>query len=272
MRHPRRPSARAAGFTLIELMVVIFIVGLISAVTMPRLLPIIVFSEHEGAARRLAAFGDAAMAHATLRRETITVRFDLGAQTFEATRWVDVAKTEGDGAPDQLAMIEQMKGGGAMGPEQIAELLAGGGDPRGLPEGFDFELAHEQLNSKFDLFARAVLEAQARNVKHPEGLLSDISLFGEDDDFSLGVEQWEELPVDDPLLGRDMLPAGVRLDTVWIDGERHTRGVVEIELNALGLTNLVGLYLRNEDGDHYTVIWDPLASRARIRAGVVELR
>lgn len=272
MRPSHRPAAQRAGFTLIELMVVIFIVGLISAVTFPQLLPVIVFSEHEGAARRLGAFGDAVIAHSTLRRETITVRFDLGAQSFEATRWVDVAKESGEGEePDQLAMLEQM-GGGDMGPEQLAELMAGGGDPGSLPEGFDFEKAHEQLNSKFDLFARSVLEAQARNVRHPEGMLSEINLFDQGDDFSLEAEQWEELPVDDPLLALDYLPKGVQLDTIWLDGERHTRGVVEIELTALGLTQLVGLYLRNEDGDYYTVIWDPLASRARVRSGAVELR
>jgi prepilin-type N-terminal cleavage/methylation domain-containing protein len=273
--HTHPPPSRAAsrGFTLIELAVVIFIVALIAAVTFPQLLPIIVFSQHEAAARRIAAFGDAAIAHATLRRETITVRFVLEEQSFEATHWVNVAaEAEGEsGEPDQLALLEGLRGGEDMDPEALAELMAGGGDPGSLPEGFDLEKAQAQLGAEFDLFARKVLEAQARNVKHPEGMLGDISLFDEEDDFSLEAEQWEELPVDDPLLARDQLPLDVALEAIWIDGERHTRGTVELELTPLGLAQLVGFYLRNEDGEYYTVIWDPLASRARIRSGAVEL-
>ena len=65
------------GFTLIELMVVMVIVAMIAAVSMPYFFPVLIYSTHEGAARHLANYGRSAIAHTTLDKETISVIIDL---------------------------------------------------------------------------------------------------------------------------------------------------------------------------------------------------
>ena len=50
-----------------------------------------------------------------------------------------------------------------------------------------------------------------------------------------------------------------------------SKGVVELEITALGLAQRVGLYLRGEDGGYYTVVLDPLTARADIVPGEAEL-
>ena len=73
------------GFTLIELMVVIALIAIIAAMAMPQLLPALVYSTHEGAARHLANYGRNAISHATLSNETITIVIDLDNQEY----WVE---------------------------------------------------------------------------------------------------------------------------------------------------------------------------------------
>lgn len=273
MRQPAPKIARDAGFTLIELAVVILIMGVVAAMTFPQFLPIIAFSEHETAARHLAGYGDAAIAHATLTRKTVTLRINLDEQFIETTHWVDVSQEETEGEEaDQMALLNQMRGGEApLPPEELASLLAGGGDPSQLPPGFDMEKMQSQLDSQFDLAYRDILEARAKNVKHADSMLDDVDLFEEEDEFALDEEELEEMPVDDLLLERTTWPESVNLQSVWVDGETYTKGVVELEITALGLAQRVGLYLRGEDGGYYTVVIDPLTARADIVPGEAEL-
>lgn len=273
MRQRVPQIARQAGFTLIELAVVIVIMGVIAAMTFPQFLPLIAFSEHETTARHLAGYSDAVVSYATLTRQTVTLRINLDDQFMETTHLVDTAKDEAEGEDvDQMALLEQMRGGDApLAPEEMASLLAGGGDPSQLPPGFDMEKMQAQLNDKFDLAYRQMLEARAKNVKHPDSMLDEVQLFDEKDKFKLDEEQLEDLPVDDPLLEHTTWPKGVRLESVSVDGEVYKKGVVELEVTALGLSQLVGLYLRGEDGTYYTVVLNPLNSRADVVPGAAEL-
>ena len=86
------PGAAEGGFTLVELAVVVGIVALLLAVAIPQLVPSILFSTLEGSARHLAGYGRAAMAHAVITHERLTIRIELtpedGApQQYWAVRW-----------------------------------------------------------------------------------------------------------------------------------------------------------------------------------------
>jgi len=265
--------ACASGFTLIELIVVIFLIGIITAVVMPRLLPALTFSRLEGEARHLANYGRSAMAQATLFREEVKVFFDMDKQEYYATRLVwPEPEFEVEAPTDQLGLLSQMRAGGMFAGGDFGALLAESRlDPRAmrdLPEGFDDEAANTQFDDKFARFARRALEERAKNVIHDTGILSEIGpLFGPDDEFSLDEEQPEEVEFADPMLQRTRLAQGVWIESVFIDGVPQGRGEVEVVLSPLGLAQRMAFHLVNEDGDYFTVLWDPLTGGANVFQG-----
>ena len=100
------------GFTLIELMVVIVIMAMIAAISLPYLLPTIIYSTHEGAARHLANYGRSAIAHATLDKETITVMIDLDNQEYWSERLPEPAPEEEE-AENEFFESSSASSGGA---------------------------------------------------------------------------------------------------------------------------------------------------------------
>lgn len=268
------------GFTLLEIAIVVFIIGLITAVALPQLIPAIAFSELEGAARHLSNYGRAVIAEAILRREKIVVRFDLEEQTYYAVRW-EVPETEGEGAAeDHLGNIMGLRGQMDFGSDAFREMLSQAPLPpgaaaaaaarsgMGLPEGFDSEMANQQMADRFNQFTRRITEERAKNVIPDKGFLDEIGpLFNPEEEFTLDANQPVEVEIGDPILQRTSLPGPVRLESVVVDGAANSRGIVEIELSPLGLTSDVYLYLVNEDGDYFTVVWDPLTGGARSSRG-----
>jgi len=285
---PRGVGERASrgGFTLIELSVVVFLIGIIAAVSFPRLLPVLAFSQVEGASRHMANFGRASIAQAALMREDVTVYFDFETHEFWATRWVIPEPTgEGEGelgldgesnpaGSDQLAMLSQFQAGSGFSAEEISQMLLTGqmANADGLPEGFDQELADAQIGNKFDRMARRQLEARAKNVIQDAGLLDEIGpLF--DKEFSLDdgadTEPYEEEIVD-PIIRRASIPEEVNVTQIYVSGERYTKGLVEIPISPLGLQEEVIFNFSNSDGDAYSVVWDPVLNTADLLDGVIE--
>ncbi len=277
---PENRTAREAGFSLLELCVVLVIVGVIAAIAAPQLLPLIAFSELDGEARRLANFGTAVVAEAALFKEPVLVRFDLKTQEYWAVHLVyPEPEAEGEGGgpmDDQMGMLRDFQKSSGMSSSDMSNLLAAKGPAgnmnaaamQGLPEGFDAEAADSQMNDKFGRFARATLESRARNVKHEEGFLDEIGPLFEKE-FTLDEDQ----PVEEELggvLGRRKIPEGVRLEAVSIDGGKG-RGVVEIEVSPIGLPNMVGFHFVNTDGEYMTVYWDSLTGRGAARSGRTDI-
>jgi prepilin-type N-terminal cleavage/methylation domain-containing protein len=273
----RRGSQRR-GFTLLEMSVVVFLMGLIMAIAMPYLLPVIAFSELEGSARHLSNYGRAAIAQATLFKEDVTIRFDLDAQEYYAVHWVkpksEEGESEGEPEMDQMALLSKMRGGGNFSPEMFAESLAKGrsSDKKGLfedmPDGFDDELANRQMSDRFEQFARRATETRAKNVIHEAGILDEIGpLFEEDEEFDLDEDEPVEEEIFDPVLERTRLPESVRLESVVVDGASSGSGVVEVTLSPLGLLQQVELYVQGEDGEYYSVFWDPVTGGTNVVEG-----
>ncbi len=278
-----RHNARLGGFTLLELTVVIFLIAIMAALAFPRLVDVMSFSELEGEARHLAAYGRAAVAEASLFREDVVVRFDLDRQEYWSVKLVypepESGEGEGEQPPDQMELLSKMRGQSGMSGADLSGMLTAarmkaaaspGGKLDGMPDGFDDEAANTQMGDKFDRFARRVLEERAKNVKQDQGLLDEIGpLFDKQDKFhlSLDEEEPEEVELADATLQRVLLTEGVRIESVIIDGAASNRGTVEVRLSPLGLSSEIGFYVVNDDGDYYTVVWDPVTGGTNIYDG-----
>lgn len=268
-----RNRLERGGFTLLEMSVVVFLMGVILAMAFPYLLPVIAFSRLEGEARHLANYGRAAIAQATLFREDVVIRFDLDAQEYYAVHWLEPESGEGEGETDQMKLLSTLRGRGDFSSAQLAQSLAEsraseGGLFEGLPDGFDDEAANRQMGDRFDKFARRATEARAKNVKQEAGILDEIGpLFEKGDEFSLEEDEPVEEELLDPVLQRTRMPQELRLEAVVVDGVSNDRGKVEVVLSPLGLMQTVVLYLRSEDGEYYTVVWDPVTSGTNVMEG-----
>jgi prepilin-type N-terminal cleavage/methylation domain-containing protein len=154
---PQKPHPhRTSGFTLIELMVVILLISLISAVSFPKLLPLIYFTELEGSARHLTHYGRNAIAQATFMRDPHTVKFDLTNQEYFTVHWVDPdaeAEMEEE-ETDQLALLRDYGS-----TEGFSSLETEGSESLG--NDFDQESADKQFNDRFAKFARRGIETRA---------------------------------------------------------------------------------------------------------------
>jgi hypothetical protein len=58
---------------------------------------------------------------------------------------------------------------------------------------------------------------------------------------------------------------------VIVGGESYSKGVAEIPLTPLGLDSQVRFFLRNENREYFTVIWDPASGSTNVLEGRVTL-
>ncbi len=122
MNRPQTQSHR--GFTLIELMVVIALIAMMATVAAPRLIPLLLLTNHESGAGQLVGFGRAAMSHATLAHTNVFVVIDLDAQEYWAEVMPEAAATVGtyDTYVEEQKQDEEQREDYV--PEDEAELLA----------------------------------------------------------------------------------------------------------------------------------------------------
>lgn len=258
----------AGGFTLVELVVVITLAGLIMAIAIPQLVPTILLSKLEGSARHLAGYGRAAMAHAVIAQERLTIRINLTPaddepQEYWTVRWV----TEYD--------LEE--GGGGLFGDSAFGLVDDGSPGQRMPggrggmyqPGSEEDVAAKALamQERFERFAMIALQSQARNVRH-EGLLSEIGSLFEGKEFTLGGDDEDSVDeVKTPLLERTRLPDGIHIESVRVGGSERTGGMVEVDVTPLGLAEPVQIILRGKRDDYYTVAWDAITGNAHIYEG-----
>ncbi len=227
---------------------VIALVAILLAVAMPRLWPAIAHGEHEGAARRLANYGRAAIAESAMYREQYTVHIDLETQEYWTVRWPHWSSGFRD-SDEEDALEQSFRSAEAMHSteeEKLAQLS---------------ERMHEQM----ERFARMSTQNRMRNVKR-EGILDEIGpLF--DSEFRLDDDEEVTEEVKSHLLARSQMREGITIDSVRVAGANHTSGVVEIDVSPSGLEDMVSLYIRNANDEYFTVVWDPITGGARIEQG-----
>ncbi len=259
------------GFTLLELGIVIFIIALMATIAVPYLLPLAMSSELESEARRLAYFGRAVLSTSALIGDEFYVEIDLDQQRYYCLKVTYPESNEGE--PDQLGLFESMKGQG-MSPEELAMLFmtssngTGAGDANAIPQGgFDPEAMNRQINKRFEKLARRKLIEQAKNVKHEDSLMDEVGSLFDEKDVNLFNEEPVIEEVNEPGLSPVRLSENVMIESVFIGGSKFSRGVVEIPVTPLGLTDPVAFYVKNSNNEYYTVVWDPVSAGAYVLEG-----
>jgi prepilin-type N-terminal cleavage/methylation domain-containing protein len=245
-RH-KGPRSSRAGFTLIELSLVVFIIAVMLSIAMPRVLPAITMSELEGSARRMAGYGRSLVAYCALSREPATFRMDLDKGEVWSERWVLEADAEEEQESDAFARAPAAYGANASAKQAELDAFA------------------QDMEEQFERFIRLNLEAQSRMVKEDSILSETEPLFEEEFDLEW-EDQEQEVEIKTDLLQRTRLPEGVRFEKVLIGAEEHTAGAVEVEVTAYGLVQPLAMVLAAED-ERYTVVWDAVTGNTRVSRG-----
>lgn len=258
------------GFTLIEMMVVIAITATILAIAVPRFLPAILYSTHEGAARHLANYGRAAMAQASLDNEAITIKVDIDNQQYWAEHMPE-PKEEADpmekALQDDDALPEDDQALYEMASEELDMPDAGIPGDQDKSDAI-LQEQRDRMTDQFGQRQRNALTARAERIKQEDRFAPATPK--QDGNVFTNINPEEEIEpeeINDPLLGRTALPDGVRLIRVEVGDTAYEEGVVDIELSPLGLNTEAKFWLADEDDALIVVRWDPVTGRTSVREG-----
>ena len=269
-------SRRTEGYTLVELMFVVFIIALMLSIAMPRLMPAMLSSQLEGAARHLANYGRSAIAYSALNHEPITVRFDLAKREYYCLKWSEDDLAINSGM--ESAGLSSIKGKEGIGlskdPDKTADGLSTGQasemtiqDIIATGTAEDLEAQRDEVQFELDNAFQRSLIAQARNVPH-EDLQGKVDPLFEKD-FSLTVEGKEEQrdEIQDSLLEHGYLPDEIAIESILLGNEEITEGTVDVEVTPIGLSQSVSFFLKGPKDEYYTVQWDPITGGAHLMRG-----
>jgi prepilin-type N-terminal cleavage/methylation domain-containing protein len=273
------PALRSGGFTLIEILLVMAIVALMAAIAAPQLMPAILLSELEGSSRHVAGFGRAALSEAVLMRDTITVRIDLTNQEYWATHLVgkhhDLFDEDEDEKSNKKSEAvkesskKKSKKRSSSNDGHNGEFLNLLGYSKSDEDGSNWgESATSDaglMRKQFDRFSQTQMLTRSKQVKR-EGLLDEIGPLFEKK-FSLDDDEEVEEELMDPLLARESLPKGVKIESVHVGGTSYSKGEVDIEITPLGLVDPVTFYIKGDESGYYTVIWDPITGNVHLQEG-----
>lgn len=241
-----RMRKNQGGFTLLEMLAVIFIMAMIVGISIPNLWPSIAFAGLDGEAKYIANYGREAVAHCTLMRERVVVKIDFEEQRIWAERM-----------PSPASFIDQ---------NEIAKTPEEEFDPYApIDESVNPIERAEQLRAHTDAFKRESIEILAQNIEQSALGLSDVGVEFQELEFD---DDEEDKIVNDPLLAGHNMPETVRFSSVIFGGEETSTGIAEIEISPLGLPSDVTIYLLNTESDEmYTITWDSITGGARATAG-----
>jgi prepilin-type N-terminal cleavage/methylation domain-containing protein len=248
--------AKGGGFTLIELAVVLAMIALVLAIALPQFAPLLVFSRHEGAARHLAAYGREVMTYCALGQQRLSVQIDLDAQELWCLQWpeppIEDLLTE-----DQADFLSSMTADTQLLTESASD-------------DEDIKASYESVIRFADRRERTMtrrMEQLTSNID--EGMLDEIGPLFEED-FSLdALEELEPEEVTEMLLQRVRLGEGLALTRVDVGSESFTEGLVEVDATPTGLASMVVMQLENEEGEAYTITWDPVLCEGRFEQGML---
>lgn len=248
---PHVPKNRPlrSGYTLIELILVAFLIALILSVALPRLMPAVLFGELRGAANHLTGYGRALFAQAALEGETYTFTIDLREGEYWTTRWL--VEEQNAETPLEDPAADPYTAAYPYEPAASSEEA--------------LEADAREMEEQFRRFMELSLQAQARNVPR-EGLLDETEpLFEEEFDLEWDdQESLQEVRAD--LLARTKLPRGVTVEAVYLGGVPQGGERVDVDVTPLGLAQEV-VFVVARDDDAFTVTWDAVTGSARLTQG-----
>jgi prepilin-type N-terminal cleavage/methylation domain-containing protein len=283
------------GFTLIELMIVALLIAMIISVTAPRLLPLLATATVEGECRTMMGFGRSVVAHALIANEEVVVKIDLDQKEYWAEALPSGNTVRTDTYEEDQEAEEEEKYGEFDIPEDPKELAlevhkvlehresqAEDLDPDfehkfldpqeyyGVEEEDQDKLMLKQKEDMEDNFHeryRQSVVILAKKIVHNDPFDYE-SRNDLDDPYRLEFE--DEVEVDeegDPLGGEELkgtlvrrraFDETVKIESLFIDDEEIVEGIAEFIVTARGLASSVELTLANDDGDRYTVFWNPI--------------